>query len=435
MKHPKISILIPVYNAESSINQCIESVLTQPMSELEIICINDGSTDDSLKVLEEYAQKDNRVRIISQPNRGPGVALNIGLREAKGEFIHFFDSDDFLTENAYEKAYEILCDNNLDYLKVKAHPVDAFTGAPIAGAIADKYALAMMSHEDYIKPISFAQSPEKFTKSPVFAPWSGIYRRSFLIENNVRFSELYAFADHLFYYGAASHAERVLAAEIYILYHRMNNSNSLVGSYLNRFGDHFKSYNEIQKYCRFLPQKAQSMILSSELESIFLWYHKMLSGGDAKKARWMMSEFVRSTDVSSFDEMCKNALWYLEYQMILHNITDEKPEISHAENTEFIEEIRKRIPQTVGAIQPCSRVIIYGAGTYGQRIFRLLKSSRFCDIVLVVDKNWEKLLRDDMPVASPDSIAKTVYDHILIAAENPKSAHEMRRLCGAAGCL
>ena len=101
----KISVIIPVYNVEQYLRECLESVINQTLSELEIICINDGSTDSSLDILREYEQKDNRIIVINKDNEGQAAARNIGISMAKGEYIGFLDSDDYIDSNFYEKLY------------------------------------------------------------------------------------------------------------------------------------------------------------------------------------------------------------------------------------------------------------------------------------------------------------------------------------------
>ena len=92
----KISAILPVYNVEQYIKDCLDSIINQTMDDIEIICVNDGSLDNSLQVLEEYAQKDARIKIISQENQGQGIARNNGLKIANGEYITFIDPDDWV---------------------------------------------------------------------------------------------------------------------------------------------------------------------------------------------------------------------------------------------------------------------------------------------------------------------------------------------------
>lgn len=97
MKKPLISIIIPVYNTEKYIEECINSLLNQSLKEIEIICINDGSTDNSLNLLKDFEQKDPRIIVISKENSGPANARNIGLNSASADYIYFMDSDDYIS--------------------------------------------------------------------------------------------------------------------------------------------------------------------------------------------------------------------------------------------------------------------------------------------------------------------------------------------------
>ncbi len=99
---PKVSVVIPVYNTEKFLARCLNSVLSQSVSDIEVICINDGSTDNSLKILEEYAAKDKRIKVINQENKGQAVARNCGLKSIQGDYVFFIDSDDFIHQQTLE---------------------------------------------------------------------------------------------------------------------------------------------------------------------------------------------------------------------------------------------------------------------------------------------------------------------------------------------
>ena len=113
---PKVSIVIPVYNVESYLGECLASVLRQTLRDIEIICVNDGSTDGSAKIIAEYAARDSRIRVITQANGGLSAARNAGLNAATGKYIYFLDSDDWITNDAMEKCFTICDRNDLDQL-------------------------------------------------------------------------------------------------------------------------------------------------------------------------------------------------------------------------------------------------------------------------------------------------------------------------------
>lgn len=111
---PLISIIVPIYNAEKYLSECLESLLNQTYSNLEIICINDGSTDNSLKIINSYAQKDSRIKVYSQSNQGVSKTRNFGIENANGEYIMFMDSDDTCSLNTIETSLELARANDSD---------------------------------------------------------------------------------------------------------------------------------------------------------------------------------------------------------------------------------------------------------------------------------------------------------------------------------
>ncbi len=111
---PKVSVIIPVYNVEKYIRECLDSVVNQTLKDIEIICVNDGSPDNSLAILEEYAAKDTRIKIINQENAGLSCARNAGLQIAQGEYIGFVDSDDWVDLDFFEKLYKTAKEYNAE---------------------------------------------------------------------------------------------------------------------------------------------------------------------------------------------------------------------------------------------------------------------------------------------------------------------------------
>lgn len=116
MNKPKVSVIIPVYNTEDYVQECIKSICNQSLNEIEIIAINDGSTDNSLTILKEYAKKDSRIKVHSQTNRGLSSTRNIGMELAEGEYIYFMDSDDLLHPEALDICYQKSKKENLDFV-------------------------------------------------------------------------------------------------------------------------------------------------------------------------------------------------------------------------------------------------------------------------------------------------------------------------------
>ena len=111
-----VSVILPVFNGEKYLNVCLDSICKQTLSNIEIICVNDGSTDNTLSILEKYSSKDQRIKIISTENNGQGSARNIALNYASGEYIAFVDADDWISNDALYLLYNDAKSRNLDML-------------------------------------------------------------------------------------------------------------------------------------------------------------------------------------------------------------------------------------------------------------------------------------------------------------------------------
>ena len=112
MSHPKISVIVPVYNVEEFLKTCLDSVCNQTFEDIEIICINDGSTDSSPDILQAYSKKDSRIKVYNQENKGLGFVRNIGMEYASGDYVYFIDSDDHIALNTLELAYDNITSND-----------------------------------------------------------------------------------------------------------------------------------------------------------------------------------------------------------------------------------------------------------------------------------------------------------------------------------
>jgi len=219
----KVSIVIPVCNVEQYLRECLDSAVGQTLQEIEIICVNDGSTDDSLKILMEYAKKDNRVKIIDKENAGYGHTMNIGMDMARGEYIGIIESDDYVVPEMYEELYETAARENLDIIK---SDFCRFYGE---GENAYKeYNKTARRDENYnvlIKPAEY-QECFKF----IMNTWSGIYRAEFLRMNAIRHNETpgASFQDNGFWFWTNMLAERTWYLNKAFYMNRRDNPNSSV---------------------------------------------------------------------------------------------------------------------------------------------------------------------------------------------------------------
>ena len=135
----KISVIIPVYNAEKYLRECLDSVIGQALQDIEIICVDDGSTDSSLSVLQKYAAKDTRLKIVVQANQGAAAARNVGMAVAQGEYLAFLDADDLYCPEALQTAYACATKSNADMVVFEADFFDDRLGLLRTERLETKY--------------------------------------------------------------------------------------------------------------------------------------------------------------------------------------------------------------------------------------------------------------------------------------------------------
>ena len=219
-----LSVIIPVYNVENYLNECLDSVTSQTLEDMEIICIDDGSTDNSPDILKEYSKKDKRIKIITKENGGQATARNLGIKEAQGEYIAFVDSDDFIEPTMFEKLYTKSKDNNLDIAMCKIATYDNQTEE-----IKDNVWYYMLGvFRDFEKDIFNHKDTKEFTCHIAVTPYNKIYKTTLLKENNILFPEGLIFEDEKFFYDTYLRAKRVSIVDEFLYYYRINRKGSTV---------------------------------------------------------------------------------------------------------------------------------------------------------------------------------------------------------------
>ncbi len=218
----KVSVIIPVYNSEKYLRECLDSIINQTLKEIEIICIDDGSTDNSLDILKSYAAKDRRIIILQQRNLGAGAARNAGLKIAKSKYLSFLDADDFFEKNMLKKAYD-KCE--LDKAQICVFRSKEFDNKD------KKFLLMTWSIRKRFLPRKIPFSPIDISKHifQVFNGWAWdkLYDREFIQQNKLRFQEIRTTNDAYFVFTANVLASRITVLNDILAYHRVNTNTSL----------------------------------------------------------------------------------------------------------------------------------------------------------------------------------------------------------------
>ena len=229
---PSVSVVVPVYNSSRYLRQAIESAANQTLENIEIIIVNDGSTDESLDIIKEYADRDSRIVIIDQPNGGVGNAINNGIAMAKGEYLAEMDSDDYVKPEMYEELYK----------RAKAHDLDIaisnyyeFTGTGEQFSATQKRFFTNPEWYDReLFPKDFYdRSSEKYLQGFAWCViWTALYRREFLGENNIKWNEsVRAYNDNGFWFQTRTLAKKIMYVDEAYYFYRRDNAASTINNF------------------------------------------------------------------------------------------------------------------------------------------------------------------------------------------------------------
>ncbi|MCL2115028.1 MAG: glycosyltransferase [Methanobrevibacter sp.] len=223
---PKVSVIIPIYNIEDYLGECLLSIINQTLNDIEIICINDGSTDNSLSILEKYAEQDKRIKIISQSNKGAAVARNEGINIAKGECLSILDGDDFYDLFMLEKMYEKLNNTNSDIVICKSRHYDMKSGrySNIGYAVRERF---INKKEKEKKVFNYKDVSGHIFDFCVGWSWDKLYKKSFVLNNNLKFQDLRSSNDLFFVFSSIVKAKRIFIVDEVLATHRRNVDTSL----------------------------------------------------------------------------------------------------------------------------------------------------------------------------------------------------------------
>ena len=215
---PLVSVIIPSYNAESYIEECVNSVLSQSLKDFELIVVDDGSTDSTVNLVKTF--QDNRLSLIEAPHSNAGRARNLGMSKATGNYLYFLDADDFISEDCLLKFTECAEETNADVVICKSHYLDDKTKetSPLPFSMIDV---------ETNKVLAGDALPHKPFQSFVGWPWDKLFRRDFVEGLGIAFQEQRTSNDALFVFVALAKAARLYCTSDDLVTHRTNNVASL----------------------------------------------------------------------------------------------------------------------------------------------------------------------------------------------------------------
>lgn len=282
----KISVIVPVYNAEKFLEESISSVLNQTLKDIEIICVNDGSKDNSLQMLNEFARKDTRVKVFDKENGGCGSARNFGLERAKGRYVYFFDPDDYILPNAFEKLYDNAINNDSDLVLFKI--------ARFRDGEEVDYSIPGFDFDNVFTNVNFNsftfnyKDVKSYVLNSSFAPWTKLYKKEFLDKyNDFRFEVGVAFDDVPFHVQTLLRAKKMSFVPEFFYHYRLSNPNSVNNTKSNQIG--------IIKICNIVYNFLLNEGYYDEFKDEFLLF----------KINQLLNYIISSNSVSYFDNVKK----------------------------------------------------------------------------------------------------------------------------------
>lgn len=231
---PLISVVIPLFNAEQYLETCLQSIVTQSLNNIEILVINDCSSDNSLEIAQKFASQDNRIKIINnQTNLGAGATRNLGIQLAQGKYIHFVDSDDYLEPiHAYKELYEYALLNRLDVL------VFAYFKLYNNKAVPCKFSYKLRARKKRV--FNTLADKQFFISSKVAViPFNKLMLREFLINHQITFPEGYIFEDVAFFWKVLIAAKNISFLDIPFIYYRQHVATSVMATRFDKNNDIF----------------------------------------------------------------------------------------------------------------------------------------------------------------------------------------------------
>ena len=248
--NPKLSVIIPVYNQQRYITECLDSIYNQKGLDFEVIAVDDGSTDGTLKILREYEKAHPHMTVLTQENKSAGAARNYGLSVAVGELVLFMDSDDFLEDGAFEVIDRITQTETADIYLYNFKTFDDKTEEvafkpPFANL--DKILSTASGKYKYTKT-NFESKKEFFVWSFV-APWNKVFNRRFVVDNDLKFDEIFSTNDRTFHFSTIVKSKDIVILDAPLINYRINNTDSLTGTYNeSKFNNRKLAYNSSLRF-------------------------------------------------------------------------------------------------------------------------------------------------------------------------------------------
>lgn len=427
MEEIKVSVIVPVYNSEHYLHQCLDSICNQTLQEIEIILVDDESKDGSLSILESYAKQDQRIQIIHNIHQGEGAASarNAGLAAAQGQYISFLDSDDYFELDMLQKVYEKAVKTEADIVvfdgKLYDHAVDG---------VVDTDTILDRSKLPETEVFSNQELPDTLFIFCTPTPWAKLFKHSLIIKYALQFQPVYYTDDIAFVLQAFAMANKMTAVTENLLYYRVNHAQaqttnkaksplSMVYAYLA-----VKEFLEIHNcFERFQNAYANAAIRECA------FYLNTIKDVDSFRKLYEALAVTHREDLALETALTKDVLDFDAVGWL--QAIDKNDSVAYGFLGDGYTETPLFFRYGSGKLFPNSRIpknariILYGAGKVGKSLYIQNVLENHCEIVAWVDRNPEN---KPFPVEGLTALEreKNNIEYILVSIENRATAKKVK---------
>lgn len=412
----KISIIMPSLNVAGYIQLCINSVLSQTLKDIEIICVDAGSTDGTLEILRDYEKKDNRIKVIVSDIKSYGYQMNLGIQAANGKYIGIVETDDFVDENMFAALYELAEAYEVDFVK---SGYKEFVSNGVENII--NYENVRVLPQEYVNKRLDLNSDIKARFIDTVHIWSGLYRKDFLIDNNIKFNETKgaSFQDTSFSILVGLFADSCIYTNDAFYCYRVDNEGSSVksDSKINCIIDEFNYLD------RFVDKDAKEAVvfeLNKAKMRAYSWNYNRLSIESGSQFREQILEEMK--------EFKENETFYQWLDSNNKCILDDL--ISDIRVTDYIDKAKTDMAHLlIDTLKKGFRYSIVSAGTYANRIMLLMEYMKV-DVTAVYDNSAAKTgnIFNGHVIEPLENISNNDKDNVYIVANKNYSGELKKQL-------
>ncbi len=439
----KVSIVVPVYNTAKYLKKCLQSLKDQSLRDIEIICVNDGSTDNSKEIIDQFVAEDFRFRAIHKNNTGYGHSVNVGIRAAQSPYIGILESDDFAELNMYQRLYEVAEKNSVDLVKANYNLYNETTSNRIVFE-------EMLGAFPYEKVLSIKDNHKVFGTHP--SVWSALYRKEFLKNNDIWFLETpgASYQDISFGFKVYVNAERFCFIREAVLNYRIDNVDSSVHNPQKIFC----VCDEMKEMERYIHVRAEAGKINTE------WKEKLYKIASWLKYRNYMWNYLRLSLPYQYtflmkilDELnvirqqgCEAEVWEDEEKRTLNSML-ENPDAFFKATSKGYEEPRLSLIPVLNhtfsvrcfyeLVKECCEIYVYGAGRIGMRVWQCLKKigagNKVKGFVVSQDEDNPESIEDKKVFLLSEIQEQENKDALMIVAVHRQYQYEISLVLQAGG--